>query len=111
MAALEALEQLPWETVEASAGALNSAALNSGALNAAVVQRHPLITSLERVFDPVDALHIAQARISECAFFLTLDQKTILSRRPRMSRALRAALSPLEICDPVEIMARLSSQC
>jgi hypothetical protein len=104
---LAALEQLPWQIVEASVGGLNSVALNTAALNGAVLMRHPLLTSLEDLFDTEDALHIAQARISGCRFFLTLDRTTILSRRSSMIPSLSAALEPLEICDPVEIIARL----
>ncbi|HEY8830977.1 MAG TPA: hypothetical protein VIM21_00580 [Gemmatimonadaceae bacterium] len=105
---VDALEQLPWQIIEASVGGLNSAALNTAALNGVVLRRHSLLTSLEDLFDTEDALHIAQARLSGCDFFLTLDRTTILSRRSSMTPTLRAALEPLEICDPVEIIARLA---
>lgn len=102
--AVRLFEQLPWEVVDVS-GALNSAPLNTMALNAS--WRHPLLSALEGPFDAPDALHIAQAKLSGCEFFLTLDRSTILSRRPSMNTALRGMLAPLELCDPPELITRL----
>jgi predicted nucleic acid-binding protein len=95
---------LPWETVEIS-GTLNSAPLNTMALNSS--WRHPLLTALEATFDPADAMHIAQARLSSCRFLLTLDRRTILNRVPMMSEDLRRQLHPLELCAPEELINRL----
>lgn len=98
-------EQLPWETIELS-GAVGGAPV--GALPLSGSWRHPLLVALEEVFDAPDALHIAQARLSACDFFLTFDHATILSRRGSMSAVLRDLLAPLELCDPTELMTRLN---
>jgi hypothetical protein len=93
-----------WHVVERSS-ALGRAALGRMVLGGS--SRHPLLTALMQVFDPADAEHIAQARLTGCRFFLTLDRRTILDRVPTMPAALVAQLAPLELCSPTSLLRRL----
>jgi len=62
---------------------------------------------LRDTFDREDAVHIAQAPLNNCDFFLTFDQATIISRLPRMGPGLVAALAPLRIGTPQQVLAWL----
>ena len=67
----------------------------------------PLLVRLKQVFDADDATHIAQAKLSDCDYFMTLDDATILARRSSIPSDLQAMLSPLKIVSPEELMSAL----
>ena len=97
--------KVPWVVAERS-GSFNSVGFNVCAFNSSWV--HPTLRALRTTFDADDADHIFQAAQAGCHYFLTLDDKTILSR-VRDNRPLVESLCPqLKFCSPVELIAELA---
>ncbi len=70
----------------------------------------PLYDALCNVFDAADAEHIVQAARAQCAYFLTLDETSILSRA-RAQHAAVANLCPgLSFVSPEEIVVALRAR-
>nr|WP_298144041.1 type II toxin-antitoxin system VapC family toxin [uncultured Pseudomonas sp.] len=93
-------EKVPME-VSSYSGAINSAPLGMCTLNGGWT--HPRLIALRKIFDSDDAMHIFQAQQSKCNYFLTLDEKTILSR-VRLNQELVSSICPgLKFCSPVEL--------
>ncbi len=62
-------------------GGMCSFSLGSASLGGGGSQEDPIFTQVRSIFDADDAEHIFQAIKSDADYFLTLDTKTILSRR------------------------------
>lgn len=96
--------KVPWRVSEYD-GALNDVPLNMCALNDSWT--HPVLSELRNIFDDDDATHIFQASQSGCQYFLTLDDKTILSRVKQHQALLMSACPQLKFRSPIELVAEL----
>jgi hypothetical protein len=67
----------------------------------------PIYQALKAVFDPADAAHIAHAVHSNCEYFLTLDQKTILDRVKKHAAAVKDACGGLRFVTPEQLVQEL----
>lgn len=69
----------------------------------------PRLEGLRAIFEPEDAKHIFLAASAGCDYFLTLDEKTILSRaRARAAEVVRLCGS-MRLASPEEIMDLLEA--
>lgn len=99
-----AFSKVPW-TIAKRSGSFNSVGFNVCAFNSSWV--HPMLRQLQSLFDPADAEHIFQAAQSGCDYFLTLDEKTVLSKA-RHHQALLSSICPtLRFRSPVELASEL----
>lgn len=97
--------KVPWKVAEYS-GAINGAPLGMCALNSSWT--HPALAKLMSIFDADDATHVFQASQAGCHYFLTLDERTILSRA-RGHEALLSSICPqLKFRSPAELVAELA---
>jgi len=97
--------KVPWSTAERS-GAYNSVGYNVCAYNSSWV--HPVLVKLRAIFDRDDADHIFQAAQAGCDYFLTLDERTILSK-VREHEALLESLCPqLKFRSPIELATEIA---
>jgi hypothetical protein len=102
---LASFAKVPWKVAEYD-GTTNGAPLGMTTLNGEWT--HPDLAKLIDIFDADDAMHIFQASQAGCHYFLTLDEKSILSRA-RRSRALLFSICPqLKFCSPIELIAELA---
>lgn len=62
-------------------GPIGSLPLGSAPVGGGMRKEDPVFTQVKGIFDPDDSEHIFQAIKSKADYFLTLDNKTILSRR------------------------------
>ncbi|MCA9369358.1 hypothetical protein KC721_03595 [Candidatus Woesebacteria bacterium] len=69
----------------------------------------PLLSKLKQIFDCPDAKHIFHAYKSDCAYFLTLDEKSIL-RRYDKNEVVMNAISPLVITRPTTFLQNYESE-
>jgi hypothetical protein len=69
----------------------------------------PLLAELQKIFDADDAEHITLAVRSSCDYFLTLDEKTILSRVRSYSDRLNVLWGEIEFVNPEQLAKRLST--
>jgi predicted nucleic acid-binding protein len=87
----------------------------SGCLGSAPLGRTPLgggwvdpsLRGLRAIFDPDDAQHIFVAAKSGCEFFMTFDQKTILSRVRADPRRVEALRKGMRLVSPSELLSIL----
>lgn len=96
--------KVPWRAAEYG-GAINGAPLNMCALNGSWM--HPALSELRAIFDEDDATHIFQAFQAGCQYFLTLDEKTILSRARQHHAALSSICPQLQFRSPIELVEEL----
>jgi hypothetical protein len=94
------IERLPWEDVEwppvPQVG--RTVVGTSGAWS------HPLLEEFRTIFDEMDALHLVQARLNDCDFFMTLDASSILKRVPRITPSLAKQIAPMRIGSPQQVL-------
>lgn len=105
--AIAMFDQIRWVPVATASFALGGAPFGGAYLGGGPVVLHPLLMALRGIFDEQDAIHITQAKLSGCDFFLTLDGATILSRRAALSAELTAEISPMRIVSPRELAQSL----
>lgn len=67
-------------------GPIGSLPLGSAPIGGGMREEDPVFTQVQRIFDPDDSEHIFQAIKSKADYFLTLDNKTILSRRNEFNK-------------------------
>lgn len=86
-------------------GALGDHALGEVPLGDSYTE--PVFAKLLGIFEWADAEHIALAAKSSCTYFLTLDEKTILSRASARKEALFSIVGGMRIVSPEELVAAL----
>ena len=91
-------QKVPFERLHIS-GTLNSTPLNTIPLGGSWTD--PILVALARIFDADDSEHIATAVKSSCAYFLTLDESTILTRTRARSVEVSAIIGSMKIVSPV----------
>jgi hypothetical protein len=99
-------QKVPFEPLNIS-GTLNSAPLNTIPLGGSWTD--PMLASLRSIFDAADAEHLALAVKSNCAYFLTLDESTILGRARKRSTEILVIIGNMKIVSPVELISDLES--
>lgn len=69
-----------------------------------VTREKPLFKLLKDIFDEDDAIHIFQAISNQCDYFLTFDNKTILSRVPKNMERIKLMAPKTQIVKPSELL-------
>jgi hypothetical protein len=103
---LALVEKVPYEVVHCS-GAIGAAPI--GATPIGGDWTDPLYEGLKSIFDPDDAEHIVQAMRAQCAFFLTLDEASILSRSRAQALRLSRLCPALRFVSPENLVAALKA--
>jgi predicted nucleic acid-binding protein len=101
------VEKVPYEVVHYS-GAIGAAPI--GATPISGDWTDPLYQDLRSIFDPDDAEHIVQAVHANCAFFLTLDETSILSRARAHASRVSQLCPGLRFVSPEEVVAALKAR-
>lgn len=69
-----------------------------------VTREKPLFKQLKDIFDSDDAMHIFQAISNKCDYFLTYDNKTILSRVKKNMKRIKLIAPNTQIVKPSELL-------
>ena len=97
--------KVPWQVAERS-GAFNATAFNMCAFNSSWI--HPTLVKLRTIFEPDDADHVFQAAQAGCHYFLTFDEKTILSRIVKHQALLDVLCPQLRFRSPIQLASELT---
>jgi len=101
------IEKVPMQTVYFS-GCVGGAPLGATPLGGDWTD--PLWADLKTIFDPDDAEHIVHAIRSNCDYFLTLDEKTILDRAKFNQDAVGKMSGRLKYVSPEELVAMIKNK-
>lgn len=69
-----------------------------------VSRTNPLYANLKQIFDKADAEHIFQAVKSNCQYFLTVDERTILKRARENNDKIKLICPNIKFVNPVELV-------
>jgi predicted nucleic acid-binding protein len=98
------LEKVQSRTLEHS-GAFGEGAFGEGAFGEGWTD--PVYQKLKGVFDAADAAHITHAVHSQCDYFLTLDERTILNRVEQHRDLVKEACGQMQFVTPERLVAEL----
>lgn len=87
---------------------LGGSYLGSSYLGGGYSARDPLLTQLLSIFDQNDAEHVFQAIKNNCAFFLTLDNSSIVQRAKNNRQTLNEICPGLKFVLPKELADQLT---
>lgn len=101
---LSQFEKVTWEVAEYG-GAIGAAPFGATPIGGSWTDSK--YDALTKIFDADDAMHIFQAVRSECTHFVTLDEKTILTRAKTHHESLTQICGNLVFGKPSEVVAHI----
>jgi len=72
---------------------------------------HPALQGLREIFDSADAEHIFLAAEDGCDYFVTLDERSILSRVRANQRGVESLCGKMRFGSPAEVLALIEGSC